>query len=304
MKSLTFFALLFVSFSFLFFSNSAFGQMDKIDKKIIPYDTEIGDWDILIPLPSNASPDTDYEIFIAVNGVWYLPAQLTDRGIELIHPSELFLHEGVDYYFKAIFVNSAGQVQQTEPLTLFAPDLEISLSWKVKNSDLKTEVEVSDTEGFVANLEESYFSTIDDNTDSIIHGEYKKFPVTLKNDKFFGETHLQEESIATEKQYLIFSLRLDNDDGQAKLYGNELSALLVKGDFKLTRNLIGQGSFTPFFGDNIPKKGYIVSMSGQVVRELTLQSDEAIWLEDLPSGQYGLYIKGYITEKIVIINFN
>ncbi|MFA7285970.1 MAG: hypothetical protein WC011_03985 [Candidatus Paceibacterota bacterium] len=302
MKKLFFFVVIYVvSFSV---SNSAFGQIDKMEKKIIPYDFQIGDWDIAIPLPAGKSLDENYEIYLCVNGDWCLPAKLTDKGIELIHPSELFLRENEEYYFKAVFVDSTGQVQQTEPLTLLAPDLEISLSWKVKNSDLKTEVSVSNTEGFVTNLEESYFSTIDDDTDSIIHGEYKKFPVTLKNDKFFGETHLQEESIATEKQYLIFSLRLDNDDGQVKLYGNELSALLVKGDFKLTRNLIGQGSFTPFFGDNIPKKGYIVSMSGQVVRELTLQSDEAIWLEDLPSGQYGLYIEGYPTKKIVKINFN
>jgi len=300
MQKLFFSIVLFVSF--FCFSNFTFGQIEKMEKKFISYNSSIGDWDIIIPLPPSVIPNQNYEMYLCVNGGWCHPAEYTKKGIELIHPSDLFLWEGVDYYFKALFVDETGQVQQTEPLTMYAPDLEISLNWKVKNSDLDTEVSVLGTEGFTPNLVESYFSTIDDDFDSIIHGEYKKFPVSFRDEKFFGHKFLKAEEIATEKQYVTFSLRLDNDDGQERLYAHELSALLIEGHFKIIHNLTGRGAFTPFFEDNIPKEGYILSMNGQIIQKIVLQSDEPVWLEGFASGQYLLYVKDYKPQKIIKIN--
>jgi len=302
MKSLTFIVL---SFLFFCFSNSAFGQMDKLEKKIIPYDSQIGDWDIVIPLPTDLVTEEIYDISISVSGgTFELPAQITEKGFELIHPSELYLNDGIGYYFTATYHDESGQKQETAPLSMCAPTLDVYFGWTALDYKLSTKVLVSDINDFTPNMDNSYFYTIDVLRDSIMEGTNKNFDARYWNSEFIGEKTISTKDIAIDMQYVGFLLRLDNDDGQVRLRGNYLSAFMVEGFFVITHNLTGRGAITPYMFDNKPRTATIIYETGAKVQDVIFQSDEPYWPpEGSPSGKYFAEIrKGFTTGQFMKIN--
>jgi hypothetical protein len=301
-------------FSFLFFSNSVFGQNDKKEKPIAPYDEKIGDWDIVIPIDSSLVFDDDIFIFIYVNGgPWRLPSEITERGVEMIHPSELFLWQKVEgengageYDFQAIFFDPRypfpyNIVHKTQSLSFSAPTLDLNLRWENMNYHLKakTTIYFKNLDDFEINEEESYFYTIDVLSDSIIKGSEKKFPVNYRNYEFSGEKTMERDQIAIDKQYVAFSLRLDNDDGQAKLYGHVLSTFFVEGTTIVTNNPTGRGAVTFHSYDNQPRNA-IVSNCMNFIETTVIQSGEPYWLpNNTPSGLCLIFMEGFTTAKIV-----
>lgn len=291
----------FLVFFFSFFSLS-FAQISNKEKPIVPYNKEIGDWDIIIPIPMGIKPNLDFEPFILVNNNWKLPAEFTENGIELIHPSELFLWSELDYFFKAVFVDEYFNIQESPPITFWAPSVEIKINYHFSDSEnlLQTEAEFFvNNDLFFVSKEGSYFSIVENNTDSIIRGDRLKIPIKeIKKNRFFGE----DINFSSEKNnFLSCIVTLSNEYNEEKLRALEIKSLVFTKNNQglIVKNLTGRGAITPYWNDSEIRKGFIFDMNGNCIKQLSVLSGEPLWLDNIPVGIYVFYVEDVGQGKIV-----
>lgn len=309
MKKLFFFSLLFIYFSG---NLSVFGQVDKEDRQkqnILSYNKVLNDWDLVIPIDQEFLDSTRREgveliAFIIVNSnFWVLPAEVTDRGVELMHPSDFTIWEGREYSFCAFIFNyeSGFLEHKTDWFEFFAPKLNLKLQWNINNQTLRTEGIMSASSlGMNLNYEESYFYTVEQDIDSILYGQENTFPV-MKGMNLLGEKTFTE-GMPPRKQFVGLAVRLDNDDGEPKLYGHILSTFLVEGFLVVTNNPVGVGPIMLYTYDNMPRQAIVYDSMGRYVDNPVLVSGEMYWLPtSTKSGVYYIRVPGIGTAEIVKI---
>ncbi len=274
----------------------------KEEIKIISYNPEIGDWDILIPIPPDVKFDRSYDPVIVINTVWELPAEFTERGIELLHPSELFLRSGVEYSFSAIFVKIEGGyrfVDKSPPISMRAPQVSLEMNYHFEKDNLKTEAEYfAEVEGLELSESASYFWIIDNNTDSIIYGEGQIIEIDqISGNRISGEKEITRDE---NKKFLTCSVGLENQFGEVKLYASEIKSLLFKKNDEgfYVKNLFGVGAIIPYWNDGELRNGYVFDMNGNCVKQFSVLSGEPLWL-DVPVGAYAFHVEGIGSQKII-----
>ena len=293
-----FFTILLACF---FVSNFTFGQdeMKKID--LLTYNSEIGDWDLVFSLPENFCIDSITDALIMINGQVPLHAFASERGIQLSRRDTLKLYSGERYFFKPFFLYQ--NIWYTMPGKEYQiPEISSSLTWKINDLYLKTEVSFSSYPGLIPDKEKSYFSVIDAITDSIIHGEFEKIPVERSDgNKFFGMKELS--SVGEEKeQYLNSVVTFSNQYGEPKLHVLSLSRFKVGGEFTISNNLIGEGSITLFWKNNIPQQMEIISLqTGKTVERNEVIAGESFWIEGLRPGHYLVRLPNLGQKRILKI---
>ncbi len=293
-----FFTILLACF---FVSNFTFGQdeMKKID--LLTYNSEIGDWDLVFSLPENFCIDSITDALIMINGQVPLHAFASERGIQLSRRDTLKLYSGERYFFKPYFLYQ--NIWYTMPGKEYQiPEISSSLTWKINDLYLKTEVSFSSYPGLIPDTEKSYFSVIDAVTDSIIYGEVEKIPVERSDgNQFFGMKELS--SVGEEKeQYVNSVVTFSNQYGEPKLHVLSLSRFKVGGEFTLSSNIVGVGAVTLFWGDNTPRDLEIISLeSGQLILSKEVVAGESFWLTDLRPGHYILRINNFGQKRILKI---
>lgn len=287
--------------AYFFVSNFAFGQDEMKNSEIISYNQEIGDWDIVFPLTENFCIDSITDALIMINGQVPLHAFASERGIQLSRRDTLKLYSGERYFFKPFFLYK-GYWYTMPGKNYEAPTIFSTTSWDIKDLYLKTSVIFSTFPGLIPDEEKSYFSVIDASTDSIIHGEIEKIPVERsEGNKFFGMKELSSVG-EEEEQYLNSVVAFSNQFGEPKLYFLSLARFKIGGEFTLSNNIVGVGSITLFWGDNLPKKMEIISLeSGQVIQKKEVIAGESFWLENLRPGNYVLSLPGIGQKRITKI---
>lgn len=291
-------------FSFFFSFNFAFGQEKMEEKRYIPYNVEIGDWDIVFPLPDsvNVAPEYGAKIVI-ITGIWEeFPAEITERGVEFVHPTEIWFHQGWDYAFRTIVYDQDGRGYLSEVEFIYAPSFEAVLQYRLSGNTLDLEIRFENDLGLTPSLENSEFSIVPLSSDSIIHERYesKMFDFSTSQ-KLVGMTELYESSV---KQKIIsYFVTMENQFGVPRLWDVDAKLMLAgveKRGFKIMHNLTGVGAITPYFDNNEPKNGFIVSSDGRVVKKILVQSGEAFWPGvEVPAGMYYLHVPEIGTEPFI-----
>lgn len=294
--------IIFLYSSFVLFSNFAFGQeIKKIEE--IPYNEEIGDWDIVFPLPVDFCKDSITEAKIMVNGQVEFDAFVSERGIQISRKDTLTLDSGKKYFFKPFFM------YESKWYTMLGKDYQVpivflSATYEIKNLYLKTSVSFPSFKGLIPDKEKSYFSAIDSDIDSIIYGEVERIPVERSDgNKFFGMKKLS--SIGEEKRQILNSIVcFSNKFGEPKLYALEVSKFKIGGNLSLASNLVAVGSFTPYWGNGEEKNAEIFDIGGNLVAKFVAKSGEPFWPSSYfsNSGIYFLKIDNIGTAKFVVAN--
>lgn len=296
MEKLLFFALVL----FFYFSNPALGQDEMKKTEIIPYNQEIGDWDVVFSLPENFPIEGVTEAWIVINGQVEYVAVATERGIEFSHTEEIKFYAGEKYFFKPFFLYDK-KWHSMPGMEYLVPEISQSLTWKIKDLYLKTEVMFSEYPGLFPDTENSYFSVIDSDTDSIIYGDVERIPIERSDgNKFFGMKELTSVGLEKE-QYLNSVVAFSNQYGEVKLYSLGISRFQVGGDFTISTNVVGVGAITLFWEDNIPKQMEIISLeTGQIVQKKEVIAGESFWIDTRP-GHYLIRLDNLGQKRIIKI---
>lgn len=290
---------------FFLMTHCAYAQEPmKDEKKFVQYDPEIGNFKLKIPVlgdmnGNNHIPNLDYFpiIVMAGNDVVYQAHFTKEEGkyfVELNDDAPLSMWEGRDYWFYGAYLDENLREQHTDFEKVWAPELKVDLTFKIKDSYLRTNALISGAENFYLNINETYFSIIDRNFDSIVHGKSNKIdPTFLSNQDFYGEYFLTD--VYVPEKFLNVSGTYMNQYGEPKLYFNSIVAFRPEGELILNYRILGPGGIQVFRQDNLPVNATVYDLSGKPVSKFILGGyEDFFWLpSEISSNLFILKVDGY-----------
>lgn len=268
------------------------------DKKIINYDSVIGNYRLKIPI-NGMKPDFDYAPYIVQAGNWIdYPAHFLEEEngkifIEMDEDADLSLWEGRDYWFYGAYLGEDFKEHQTDFEKVWAPEISTDLKWSIEKTFLKAKASFTGVNHFFINPDYTYFSVVDDKHDSILKGIDKLETEFVSNSIVKGMKHLT--GIAIPDQFLGVSARFDNQFGRPKLYNYEVSSFRIGGELSLNYRILGPGGIQVFRENNNSVECIVSDLSGVNVKKFILGGyDDWFWLPpEIASNLFILKVEGY-----------
>ncbi|MDQ3245168.1 MAG: hypothetical protein M3P22_02390, partial [bacterium] len=196
---------------FIIFFSTVHGQVMSPmmkDTNFITYDPEIGNYRLKFEI-KGIEPNFDFPPYIVLAGSgvelkshFYFNFPTGKWWIELDEDAPLDLWQGEYYWFRHGYLG-VDWVHQYDFTKLWAPKLNVDLTFMVKDSYLKASASISGAEKMFLYIDqrETYFSIMDNLIDSILYGSLDKItPRFVGNNKIEGEKFLS--GIGTPEQFL------------------------------------------------------------------------------------------------------
>lgn len=293
---------------FGFFFLVIFSQ--KITAQSFELDMMSQDFNIEFSVDEYNFPDTNQGVWIFfINNFETYPAEWDDGKIVLSHPSRLWLNSGSIYTCFAGFVNIFGEKKYTKNFTFTAPNVNVSLDWKIENGVLKTFASIDDNLCLFVDKINTRFYFFDHHLgvgeDLKVKQEFF-FPDEFwdpKEKNFTGEYALNRAYPSYQKG-LSFGVDLVDFHGKKRLQTYAYRVIGFVDQLKITHNITSIGAIIPYWEDSESREAKIFDAGGNLVAKFLARSGEAFWPSSYfsQSGIYFLNVENIGTTKFVVAN--
>jgi hypothetical protein len=291
-----------ICFSFLFFSNSSFGQKPNdtayydfdLEDFVIHFDVSNQNANILIPpaiyFPQNVDQHGRTQGYLG---------EFRDGKIYLSHPSSIMI-EGEGNYCYAIFYDIFFRKIQTQNITIEPPPFKCDVSWTILESRVLAEATIEGIGDLIPTAQ--YFTLINPKTNEKLQNMNAQYSnLYFKAIRDYGDL----DPTIPVKIYLDFNLELIDSRGVLRFretFGSKTLILFKKSEFTV-KNIVSRGSFVPHWDSYNSENAQIFNLQGQCIYDFIAHSGEHYYFpEGTPTGYYVLRIGDMQRKKIFKYN--